>query len=76
MNKPVKKIEGIPVESLSVLNVKSDDVILVKVPAMMDKGCIDQIEEKLSKKIGCRVAVFDPCFEAQGILRAEKKDAG
>ncbi|HEX2986088.1 MAG TPA: hypothetical protein VHO71_04660 [Caproiciproducens sp.] len=74
MNKPVKKIEGIPVESLSVLNLKPDDVLLVKVPAMMDKGYIDQIEKRLSDKIGCKVVAFDPCFEAQAILRAEKKD--
>ena len=67
-----KRIEGIPVESLSVLNLKSDETLLIKVAAIIDRDHLKRLEKEISEKIGGKVLILDPCFELQRIIKSDK----
>ena len=64
--------EEIPIEKITKIQVAKDDVLVLKADRLLRDSDYEKIEQQISDKIGCKVAIVPSGFDTVTILNKLK----
>lgn len=69
MRKLIEMPRNIESRCSNAVVIKKEDVLILRADMRMAREYIEEQQEVLSKRIGCKVKIIDSAYEIEGVMR-------